>query len=81
MFHPLSFFTLKSYFPFYQKQFNKRVNEELEEIVEETEITENYKNLKNCEIRKIYEETEMEEIYNLLNEYAKIKKYMEILAI
>ena len=74
MFHPLSFFTLKSYFPFYQKIFDKQVNKELEEIVEETEITENYKNLKNCEIRKIYEETKMKEIYNLLNEYAKKKE-------
>ena len=74
MFHPLMFFTLEAYLPFYQKQFKKKANEKIFQIVQENEVPKRFKNLKNCEIRKIYEETEMKEIYNLLNEYAKKKE-------
>ena len=75
MFHPLMFFSLAVYLPFYQKQFNKKPIEEIEQIVSENQIPKRFKNLKGFEIHNIYNPADvgMKKIYNLLLEYSKNK--------
>ena len=73
MFHPLMFFSLEIYLPFYQKQFNKTFDENIKKIVQEYEIPTKFKNLKRLEIYIIYNAADvgMKKIYNLLTQYAK----------
>ena len=75
MFHPLMFFSLAAYLPFYQKQFSKKPIEEIEQIVSENQIPKRFKNLKGFDINNIYNPAEvgMKKIYNLLLEYSKNK--------
>ena len=75
MFHPLMFFSLAVYLPFYQKQFNKKPIGEIEQIVTQNTIPKRFKNLKGFDINNIYNPADvgMKKIYNLLVEYAKNK--------
>ena len=75
MFHPLMFFSLSVYLPFYQKQFNKKLIKEIESIVSENDIPKRFKNLKGYQINNIYNPADvgMKKIYNLLVEYSKNK--------
>ena len=73
MFHPLMFFSLEVYLPFYQNQFNKKFDAKIQKIVQENEIPKKFKNLKRFEIHNIYNPADvgMKKIYNLLTQYAK----------
>ena len=73
MFHPLMFFSFEVYLPFYQKQFNKKFDEKIKDIVQETIIPKRFKNLKRFEIQSIYNPADVgiKKIYNLLTQYAK----------
>ena len=73
MFHPLMFFSLEVHLPFYQKQFRKKIEGEIADIVQESEIPKRFKNLKGFEIQNIYNPANvgMKKIFNLLAEYAK----------
>ena len=75
MFHPLMFFSLSVFLPFYKKQFNSKPNKEIEDIVEANTIPKRFHNLRNFEIQNIYNPADvgMKKIYNLLLEYAKKK--------
>ena len=75
MFHPLMFFSLREYLPFYQKEFKKKPIKEIYKIVQTNEIPPKFKNIKNIEIQNIYNPSDvgMKKIFDLLVEYAKNK--------
>ena len=75
MFHPLIFFTLSIYLPFYKKQFSQKPKEEIFDKVQENKVPKRFNNLKGYDLQNIYNpaDTGMKKIYNLLLEYAKKK--------
>ena len=71
MFHPLMFFSLEVYLPFYKKHCSQKQIDKIYKIVQENSIPKRFRNLKGFDIQSIYNPSDagMKKIYNLLTEY------------
>ena len=72
MFHPLMFFSLEVYLPFYKKHCSQKQIDNIYKIVQENSIPKRFRNLKSFDIQNIYNPSDvgMKKIFNILTEYA-----------